>query len=70
MSTIPRHGVDGEIRIGDWIEEPDETLFRASNIPAEMTTEEAERIVSQPGWKPSPRPPKPERIRPPLKPEW
>jgi hypothetical protein len=35
-----------------------------------MTIEEAELIVSQPGWKPTAPPPKPEHVRPPLKPEW
>lgn len=70
VSTIPRPGADGEIRIGGWIEGPDGTLFRSSSIPAGTTIEEAERIVAKPGWKPSPQPPRPEIIRPPLKPEW
>lgn len=34
-----------------------------------MTIEEAERIVSQPGWKPTASPAQPERSRPPLKQE-
>jgi hypothetical protein len=55
-------------RIGDSIEKPDGTLFRSCNIPAGMTIQEAERIVSQPGWKPMA--PAPERTHAPLKPEW
>jgi len=70
VSSIPRPGAQGEIRIGDWIEGPDGTLFRTCNIPAGTTIQEAERIVSQPGWKPTAPPPKPERTRPPLVPEW
>lgn len=70
VSTIPRPGARGEIRIGEWIEGHDGTLFRYSNIPAGMTIQEAERIVSQPGWKPKAPPPIPESVRPPLKPQW
>jgi hypothetical protein len=70
VSSIPRPGADGEIRIGAWQEGEDGVLFRYNNIPAGMTIQEAERIVSQPGWKPSIQPSEPERVRPPLKPEW
>jgi len=55
ISTIPRRGANGEIRLGGWIEGPDGTLFRLSSIPAGMTIQETERIVSQPGWKPTAR---------------
>jgi len=68
--TIPRPNAEGEIRIGDWMEGHDGILFRTCNIPAGMTIQEAERIVSQPGWNPTAPPPKPAPIRPPLKPEW
>jgi hypothetical protein len=69
VSTLPRPGSDGEIRIGSWQKGTDECLFRFSTIPAGTTIQEAERIVSQPGWKPTGPPPEPERIRPPLNPE-
>jgi hypothetical protein len=59
-----------EPRIGEWQEGTDGTLVRLCALPDGMTLQEAERIVSQPGWKPSPRPPKPGHPRPPLKPEW
>lgn len=68
--SIPRPGANGEIRIGDWMEGPDGTLFRTCNVPAGMTIQEAERIVSQPGWKPTAPPSQQVRTRPPLKPEW
>jgi hypothetical protein len=69
--SIPRPGAEeGEIRIGEWIEGPDGTLFRTSSLPAGMTIQEAERIVSQPGWKQTASPPNPVRNRPPLRPEW
>jgi hypothetical protein len=70
VSSIPRPGAEGEIRIGTWIEGEDGVLFRFSTIPPGMTIQEAERIVAQPGWKPTDPPVKPDRIRPPLKPEW
>jgi hypothetical protein len=70
ICSIPRPGVAREINIGRWIEGSDGTLFRTSNIPAGMTIQEAERITSQPGWKPTAPPTKPECTRPPLKPEW
>jgi hypothetical protein len=70
VSSIPRPGADGEIRIGAWQEGEDGVLFRYSNIPAGMTIQEAERIVSQPEWKPTVQPSRTERVRPPLKPEW
>jgi hypothetical protein len=70
VSSIPRPGAWGEIRIGTWIEGEDGVLFRFSTIPPGMTIQEAERIVAQPGWKPTDPPAKPDRIRPPLKPEW
>ena len=54
VSSIPRPGGDGGIRIGTWIEGADGSLFRFSSIPPGMTIEEAERIVSQPVWKPTP----------------
>ena len=34
VSTIPRHGAEGEIHIGDWIEGPDGTLFRTLHDPS------------------------------------
>lgn len=61
---------DSEPRIGKWQEEADGTLGRVCILPKGMTMQEAERIVSQPGWKPTARPAKPEPTRPPLKPEW
>jgi len=70
ISTLPRPGANGEIRIGDRIEGGDRTLFRLSCIPAGMTVQEAKRIVSEPGWKPTAPHPVPERLRLPLKPEW
>jgi hypothetical protein len=48
ICSIPRPGGD-EISIGAWQEGADGSLLRFSNIPAGMTIEEAERIVSQPG---------------------
>jgi hypothetical protein len=69
--SIPRPSArEGEIRIGEWMEGPDGTLFRTCNIPAGMTIQEAERIVSQSGRKPTVPAAEPGRIRPPLKPEW
>ena len=70
VSSIPRPGGHGGIHIGTWTECDDGSLFRFSSIPPGMTIEEAERIVSQPGWKPTPAPAESERIRPPLRPEW
>lgn len=70
VSSIPRPAGDGEIRIGTWTEGSDGTLFRFSSLPPGMTIGEAERIVSQPGWKPTVPPQEPKRTRPPLKPEW
>jgi len=70
VSSIPRPRFDGEIRIGSLIERLDGTIFRYSNIPPGMTIEEAERIVLQPGGKPTVQPAEPERIRPPLRLEW
>jgi hypothetical protein len=70
VSTIARPGADGEIRIGDWMEGADGTLFRTCNIPNGMTPQEAERVVAQPGWKPTAPPAQSERILPPLTPEW
>ena len=55
---------------GQWTESADGTLYRSCFLPEGMTPEEAERFVSQPGWTPTIPPAKPERIRPPLKPEW
>jgi hypothetical protein len=69
VCSIPRPAADGEIQIGTWTEGADGALIRFSNLPPGMTIEEAERIVSQPGWKPTDPPLPPERIRPPLKPE-
>jgi hypothetical protein len=69
-STIPRPGSNGEIRIGEWRDGQDGCMFRFSTIPPGMTIQEAERIVSQPGWKPTAPSNEPERLRPPLKPEW
>jgi hypothetical protein len=70
VSSIPRPSPNGEIRIGTWVECHDGSLHRFSSVPAGMTLEEAERIVSLPGWKPVAAPAQPERIRPPLKAEW
>jgi hypothetical protein len=70
LSTIPRPGSNGEIRIGTWHEGQDGVLFRFSTIPAGMTIQEAERIASQPGWKPTAPISESECVRPPLKPEW
>jgi hypothetical protein len=70
VSSIPRPGGDGGIHIGTWTEGADGSLFRFSSIPPGMTIQEAERIVSQPGWKCTAPPQKLEPIRPPLKPEW
>lgn len=53
ISSVPRSGDEGGIRIGDWIECDDGSLFRFSTIPAGMKIEEAERIVLQTGWKPT-----------------
>ena len=53
VCSIPRPGEDCAIRIGTWMEQPDGSLLRFSNIPAGMTMADAERIVSQPGWKPN-----------------
>lgn len=61
VSSIPRPGSHEEIRIGTWIEKDDGSLFRFSTIPAGMTIEEAERIVAQPGWKPTHPPAEPAR---------
>lgn len=49
VCSIPRPGAVGEIRIGEWIEGADGTIFRTSNIPAGMTLQEAERIVAERG---------------------
>jgi hypothetical protein len=49
VCSIPRPGAEDAIHIGKWIENPDGSLFRFSNVPAGMTIAEAERIVSQPG---------------------
>lgn len=51
--------------VGKWEEAEDGTLRRRSWLPSGMTMAEVERIVSQPGWKPSPLPMKPE-LRPPV----
>lgn len=56
-----------EPRIGKWEEGADGTLGRICFLPRGMTLQEAERIVSQPGWKPTDPPQEPER--PPLNPE-
>jgi hypothetical protein len=45
VSSIPRPGGDGQIRIGAWQESADGSLFRFSTVPPGMTIEEAERIV-------------------------
>lgn len=70
VSSVQRPGGDGGIHLGAWIEGDDGVLFRFSTIPAGMTIAEAERIVSQPGWKPTVTLAQPGSIRPPLKPEW
>ena len=46
VSSVPRPGTPGGIHIGAWIECDDGSLFRFSTVPAGMTIEEAERIVS------------------------
>ena len=68
VCRIPRPGDNGAIHFGNWIEKSDGSIFRISNVPPGMTIAEAERIVSQPGWKPSPLLLKPE-LSPPV-PEW
>ena len=69
--TIIISGSDSKApRIGKWEEGADGSLGRICILPRGMTMQEAERIVLQPGWKPTAPPAKPERIRPPLKPEW
>jgi hypothetical protein len=45
VSSIPRPGGDGAIRIGTWIECDDGSLFRLSTIPSGMTIQEAEQIA-------------------------
>ena len=55
VSSIPRPDAEDAIRIGTWIELPDRSLFRLSNIPAGMTIAEAEQIVSQSGRKSTPQ---------------
>ena len=57
-------------RLGEWHEGADGRLIRFCYLPAGMELEEAERIVAQPGWKPSAQPAMREIERPPLKPEW
>jgi hypothetical protein len=47
VSSIPRPGGDGAIRIGTWIECDDGSLFRFSTIPSGMTILEAEQIALQ-----------------------
>ncbi len=47
ISSIPRPGGDGGIRVGTWTECDDGSLFRVSTIPSGMTIEEAERIVAE-----------------------
>jgi hypothetical protein len=47
VSSVPRPGANGEIRIGTWIEGADGSLFRFSTIPAGMTVEDAERIAAE-----------------------
>lgn len=54
VSSVLRPDANGKIRIGTWIEGDDGSLFRFSTIPPGMTVEEAERTISQPGWKPTP----------------
>ena len=48
VSSVPRPGGDGGIRVGTWVECDDGSLFRLSNLPPGITIKEAERIVSQP----------------------
>jgi hypothetical protein len=52
ICSISRPDGNG-ISIGAWKEGADGSLLRISNIPAGMTIDEAERIVSQQGWKPN-----------------
>jgi hypothetical protein len=40
-----------EPHLGEWTEGEDGSLWRSSHLPADMTIEEAERIVAQPEWK-------------------
>lgn len=56
--------------VGMWEESPDGTLHRRSFLPNGMSMAEAERIVSQPGWKPSPKPLEREPRPPQPDPEW
>jgi hypothetical protein len=60
LSSIPRPG--GGIHVGTWIEGTERSLFRFSTIPGGMTIAEAERIASQPGWKPSIQPEEPKAL--------
>jgi|HubBroStandDraft_1064217.scaffolds.fasta_scaffold501025_1 hypothetical protein len=57
-------------RIGEWQEGADGNLVRIRALPDGMTMQEAERIVSQPGWKTTTQPSKPGRVRSPLEGEW
>lgn len=68
--TIILDSEGDEPRLGDWREGADGTLVRRCYLSEGMTLQEAETIVSQPGWKPSIPVAKTEPIRRPLKPEW
>ena len=47
VCSIPRPGDEGAIHIGKWIEKPDGSVFRFSNVPAGMTIAEAERLAAK-----------------------
>jgi len=56
--------------IGKWTQGADGTLLRRCFLPDGMTIEEAEQIVSQPGWRPSVFPAERQVSALPLEPEW
>ena len=59
-----------DLKIGEWTENEDGGLSRVSLIPEGIHMEEAERIVSQTGCKPSAQYKVQQRHQPSLKPEW
>ncbi len=56
-----------EPQLGQWHEGPDGQMRRCSHLPADMTIEEAECIVAEPGWKRSGEPLESERVGPSFK---
>lgn len=69
VCSIPRPNGEGDLHFGEWIEGKDGAMIRFCNIPDGMTIQEAERLVSQPGWKPTHKPIEPTPKPPPV-PEW